>query len=95
MTNKERPRFFGIYRGVVTSISDPLNRNRIKAVVPQVFGGNQTGWIEACLPVVLQVKPENTSGAKITIDGPEVGKGIWIMFESGDPDYPVWIGVMS
>lgn len=26
---------------------------------------------------------------------PEVGSGVWIMFEGGDPSYPVWMGVMS
>ncbi len=23
---------------------------------------------------------------------PIIGSGVWIQFENGDPDYPVWIG---
>lgn len=26
---------------------------------------------------------------------PGVGQGVWIMFEAGDPDYPVWLGVAA
>ena len=24
---------------------------------------------------------------------PEVGSGVWVMFEGGDPNFPVWLGV--
>lgn len=91
----ERPRFYGIYRAVVVSNSDPINKGRIKVLIPQVLGDNTTGWLEACLPVILQVSTATTNNAAITTTGPEIGKGVWVMFESGDPDYPVWVGVSS
>lgn len=44
-------RFYGIYEGVCTNNSDPENKHRIKLLVPQVLGSNETNWVKACLPV--------------------------------------------
>lgn len=77
-----RPRFYGIYRGNVVDNVDPQSKNRLGIVVPQVTGSDRLSLVEACLPPV--------SGA---ISLPEVGSNVWVMFESGDPSYPVWIGV--
>lgn len=114
MTQDLRPRFFGLYRGKAVNVSDPLQKGRVKALVPQVLGANITGWIEPCFPVVLNANHGDLgSNDPITTseDGPsshthtvtlyphaklpDIGQGIWVMFEAGDPDYPVWIGVSS
>lgn len=26
---------------------------------------------------------------------PRIGQGLWIMYEGGDPNYPVWVGVFA
>lgn len=26
---------------------------------------------------------------------PKVGQGVWVMFEAGDPNYPVWLGTFG
>jgi hypothetical protein len=39
-----RLRFPGIYSGVVTDVKDPLGKGRIKVRVPQITGGDVTGW---------------------------------------------------
>lgn len=77
-------RFFGKYRGVVTDIDDPLKMGRIRARVPDVHGDEQSGWAMACMPF---------AGHGMGFLGlPTVGGGVWIEFEQGDPDFPIWAG---
>jgi uncharacterized protein involved in type VI secretion and phage assembly len=76
--------FFGKYRGVVTDIQDPLMTMRIKASVPDVYGDGTSGWAMPCAPF---------GGSQVGLFAlPTVGAGVWIEFEHGDPDYPVWTG---
>jgi uncharacterized protein involved in type VI secretion and phage assembly len=76
--------FFGKYRGAVTDIQDPLQQGRIRARVPDVLGDNESGWAMPCFPF---------AGSGMGFFGlPKVGAGVWIEFEHGDPDYPIWSG---
>jgi uncharacterized protein involved in type VI secretion and phage assembly len=76
--------FVGKYRGIVSDIQDPLMQFRIKAKVPDVLGDGESGWAMACLPF---------AGSSMGFYGlPTVGAGVWIEFEHGDPEYPVWSG---
>lgn len=76
--------FFGKYRGTVTDIQDPLMTGRIKAKVPDVMGDQESGWAMACAPF---------GGSGMGFFAlPKVGAGVWIEFEHGDPDYPIWTG---
>jgi uncharacterized protein involved in type VI secretion and phage assembly len=76
--------FFGKYRGVVTDIQDPMMIGRIKAHVPDVLGDDESGWAMPCAPF-------GGSGAGF-FALPKVDAGVWIEFEQGDPDYPIWCG---
>ncbi len=76
--------FFGKYRGVVTDIQDPLMIGRVRARVPDVMGDLESGWAMPCFPF---------AGAGMGFFAlPTVGAGVWIEFEHGDPDYPIWTG---
>jgi uncharacterized protein involved in type VI secretion and phage assembly len=76
--------FFGKYRGVVTDISDPLQIGRIRAKVADVLGDNESGWAMPCFPF---------GGSGMGFFAlPATGAGVWIEFEHGDPDYPIWAG---
>ena len=78
-------RFYGKYRGSVTDIQDPLLIGRIRARVPDVMGDLESGWAMPCLPF---------GGSGMGFFAlPKVGAGVWIEFEHGDPDYPIWSGV--
>jgi hypothetical protein len=77
-------RFFGKYRGTVSDINDPLMSFRIRATVPDVYGDLESGWATACLPF--------GSDGMGFFALPKVGSGVWIEFEHGDPDYPIWTG---
>ncbi len=76
--------FFGKYRGIVTDINDPLMTFRIKATVPDVMGDQQSGWAMPCAPF--------GGSAAGFFALPKVGAGVWIEFEHGDPEYPIWSG---
>lgn len=77
-------KFWGKYRGVVADVNDPLMTMRIKATVPDVYGDGTSGWAMPCAPF---------GGDKVGFFAlPTVGAGVWIEFEQGDPDYPVWTG---
>ncbi len=76
--------FYGKYRGVVTDINDPLMMGRIKATVPDVLGDQESGWAMPCAPF---------GGNQVGFFAlPAVDAGVWIEFEHGDPDYPIWAG---
>jgi uncharacterized protein involved in type VI secretion and phage assembly len=76
--------FYGKYRGIVTDIQDPLMQGRIKARVPEVLGDQESGWALPCLAF---------GGSQMGFFVlPDVGAAVWMEFEHGDPDYPIWAG---
>jgi hypothetical protein len=77
-------RYYGKYRGTVFSNADPELRGRIQAIVPDVLGLAPSTYALPCLPIAGK-----SSGAFFV---PEIGAGVWIEFEQGDPDYPIWTG---
>lgn len=78
-----RARFFGKYRGVVTDNRDPSSQGRLQVQVPAVLG-ELTLWAMPCVPYA-------GDGVGLHLL-PDVGTGVWIDFEGGDPSYPVWTG---
>jgi uncharacterized protein involved in type VI secretion and phage assembly len=76
--------FLGKYRGVVSDIMDPLQIGRIRARVPDVMGDRESGWAMPCFPF---------GGSGMGFFAlPKNGAGVWIEFEHGDPEYPIWSG---
>ena len=76
--------FYGKYRGLVTDNADPLRTGRIRATVPDVLGTVESGWATPCAPV------GGPGSGFFAL--PPVGASVWVEFEHGDPDYPVWVG---
>lgn len=78
-----RNRHFGKYRGTVTDTADSTTRARLKVRVPAVLGDLEV-WAMPCVPY---------AGDKVGLHLlPEVGTGVWVEFEAGDPSYPIWSG---
>jgi phage gp45-like len=76
--------FWGKYRGKITSSKDPLNLGRVQIEVPAVLGEGRNSWAMPCTPY---------AGKDIGwFSVPPVGTNIWVEFEGGDPDYPIWSG---
>ncbi len=76
--------YIGKYRGIISDVNDPLRLGRVRARVPDVLGGRESGWALPCLPFAGQ-----GMGFVAT---PKVGANVWIEFEHGDPEYPIWSG---
>ncbi len=76
--------YYGKYRGKVTSTKDPLNLGRVQVTVPAIFGDGRQSWAMPATPY---------AGKDIGFfTVPPVGSNIWVEFEGGDPDYPIWSG---
>jgi hypothetical protein len=76
-------RFWGKYRGKVLDNVDPLFQGRIIAKVPSI-SGSLLNWALPCTPY---------AGPDVGFYAvPPIGADVWIEFEGGDPDYPVWVG---
>ena len=66
-----------IYKGIVRDVNDPEGYSRIRLEVPQIFGpGGLTTW----------AWPVNSLGSSL----PTLGAVVYVMFESGHEDSPVW-----
>ncbi len=82
-TNGE-DRFYGKYRATVFNNIDPEQRGRIQAIVPDVLGLTPSSWAMPCMPIAGK-----QMGVYMV---PQVGSGVWIEFEQGDSDFPIWTG---
>ena len=76
--------FFGKYRGTVVDNVDPLSIGRIQVIVPDVSNVITSSWAMPCVPVAGKA-----SGTYVV---PQIGSGVWVEYEHGDPDYPIWVG---
>lgn len=77
-------KFYGKYRGTVINNIDPMQMGRIMVMVPDVSALLPTSWAMPCVPIAGK-----QSGSYFI---PQIGAGVWIEFEQGDPDYPIWVG---
>ena len=83
MTDQPR-KLYGKYRGVVTINVDPMQRGRIQVQVPDASLIPRMTWAMPSVPIAgVQ------SGVFVV---PSIGSGVWIEFEEGDPDRPIWSG---
>lgn len=77
-------RFLGKYRGVVVDNQDPSRLGRVRARVPDALGDNVSGW-------ALPSSPYAGKGVGLFMI-PPADALVWIEFEHGDPDFPIWTG---
>lgn len=77
-------RFYGKYRGTVLNNVDPMQSGRIQVQVPDVLGMSISSWALPCVPFAGR-----QSGMFVL---PKVGDGVWVEFEQGDLNFPIWVG---
>jgi uncharacterized protein involved in type VI secretion and phage assembly len=75
--------FFGKYAGTVDRNIDPYGKGRLMVKVPAVFGDG-TVWAMPCVPY---------AGSNVGFFMmPPTGSNVWVEFEAGDSNYPIWSG---
>lgn len=77
-------KYYGKYRGIVVNNIDPAQLGRIQVIVPDVSTIMPTTWAMPCVPIAGKQE-----GMFML---PQIGAGVWVEFEQGDPDYPIWVG---
>jgi hypothetical protein len=76
-------RHYGKYRGRVVDNQDPTARGRLQVVVPALLD-KQPVWAMPCAPY---------AGDGVGFFAlPPLDAGVWVEFEGGDLDLPIWSG---
>lgn len=76
--------FHGKFRARVVGNNDPLGIGCIEVEVPDVTGRNRSTPAMPCMPLA-----GNTRGL---FSVPPVGSGVWVEYEGGDLEKPIWVG---
>jgi uncharacterized protein involved in type VI secretion and phage assembly len=80
----EEQKYLGKFRGLVVNNIDPQQIGRIMVMVPDVSNVIPSSWAMPSLPLAgIQM------GMQVI---PPIGAGVWVEFEQGNPDYPIWSG---
>lgn len=77
-------RYYGKYRGTVLTNIDPLGQGRLFVQVTDPLGLFPSSWAMPCVPW------GGTQTGMVVVPPPHAG--VWIEFEQGNPDYPIWTG---
>lgn len=75
--------FYSVYRGFVADNKDPMKSGRLKLRVPTIYDGVHDYWADG-------IGMFSTKGAGFFII-PKINDAVWVMFENGDPRYPLWL----
>ena len=78
-------KYYGKYRGFVVDNADPEKLGRLRLKVPGVLGEAESGWALPCMPF-----GGLTDQGMFTV--PEIDAQVWVEFEAGDPNQPIWTG---
>lgn len=87
MTTAQSDSYPGLYRGTVTFNADPEFRGRLLLSIADVLAFSPSTWAEPCTPLAGPATPP--MGVYMV---PPVGAGVWVMFERGNVNNPVWLG---
>jgi uncharacterized protein involved in type VI secretion and phage assembly len=80
----KQKKYYGKYRGTVVNNVDPMLKGRLLVTVTDVSNIVPTSWAMPCVPFA------GLQNGMLAL--PVIGSGVWIEFEHGDPDYPIWVG---
>lgn len=84
LADQLRHRFYGKYRGKVKAVMEGADLGKLIVTVPDVYDDQDSPPAWPCVPFA---GPQHGLVAL-----PEVGDGVWVEFEGGDPSNPIWTG---
>ena len=76
--------YYGKYRGTVADNVDPLQQGRVRVKVPTVLAEGEGSWALPCTPYA-------GPGVGLFLI-PPIGANVWVEFEGGNTDAPIWSG---
>jgi len=86
VVSRSQQTYFGKYRGLVVDNDDPEKRARVTLRVPALLGDEAVShWAEPCLPF----GGYQDQGLFMV---PAIGAQVWVEFEAGDINHPIWTG---
>jgi len=83
----DQKKYYGKYKATVINNIDPEMRGRLLLSIPSVLGVVPSTWAEPCTPLSGPTGPP--MGVYMV---PPPGAGVWVEFEEGNPDRPIWVG---
>lgn len=83
----DQKKYYGKYKATVINNLDPELRGRLLLTIPSVLGVIPSTWAEPCTPLAGPTGPP--MGVFMV---PPPGAGVWVEFEEGNPDRPIWVG---
>jgi uncharacterized protein involved in type VI secretion and phage assembly len=76
--------YYGTYRGTVAQNIDPMQLGRVMVTVPAVTGDSSLNWAMPSVPF---------AGSGVGLWAiPPMGANVWVNYEGGNADYPIWTG---
>ena len=78
---------FGLYRATVLSNIDPTKTGRLQLQFPLAGTVIPSTWAVPCLSAA-----DARAVALREFVLPPIGSMVWVMFDAGDPDFPIWMG---
>jgi uncharacterized protein involved in type VI secretion and phage assembly len=88
-TQDSAMKFYGKYRGLVVDNADPLGLARLKVQVPAMPGASLESWALPCVPYAGTGGDARVVGLHLI---PPLGANVWVEFEGGNLNHPIWAG---
>lgn len=83
---------YGKYKGICTNNQDPEGLLRIKVKIPGLFDEEIEEWALPCITPATEYTDDGNKRRAVQ-KPPEEGQGVWVEFEAGDENAPIWAGV--
>lgn len=79
---------YGKYRAFVRDNNDPERLGRVRLEIPSILGMGRDHWSDWASPCF----PYGGSDDAGMFFVPQEGASVWVEFENGDAQYPIWVG---